>query len=521
MVGALTHFLVKERVANRGHSSCDARALFMTGPLWCFRTHGENFSVAEGLKRSRAASEVTAVDPSSVFVVKSLLYPLTAVLALYGCLVSLDRSLAGVNVLLAVLTFLGVAEFLEVPPVHGAQSFTSELHSFVELTSRWALVVGLILGLLHLSDLAGRFNEDFLLRWGIATPLALWLAQFTARHALIHSVKRGTPSRKAVIVGMTDLGVRLADMLGSDPLFRTKVLGFFEDRQPGAPGRFAAESPYAVLGKSGDLQRFVIGADVNVVYIALPIGREPRVLQMLEALRDSTVSIYFVPDLLMFHLIQPRFGLLGGIPLLAVRETPFYGIRGAAKRLFDMLIAATAVVVLAPVLLAVAVGVRLSSPGPIIFRQKRYGLDGKEILVYKFRSMRVTEDGETRFTQALRQDPRVTAFGAFIRRTSLDELPQLINVLQGTMSIVGPRPHVVSMNERYRRLIPSYMLRHKIKPGITGWAQINGHRGGDDLESMQKRIEFDLQYLRNWSLQLDLMIVAKTATLVWMDRKAY
>ena len=475
----------------------------------------------EGLKRNQVRCDVTAVDPSTLFIVKSLLYPVTSALTLYCCLLSLDESLAGPNILLAVLTFIGVAEFLEVPPVQGAQSLVSALRSLVDLAIRWALVASLILVLLRVSELAAQFDFAFLSRWALTTPLALWLAQLGARQLLIHSGKNSPPRRRAVIVGMTELGVSLANMLSGDPLLRTQVLGFFEDRQPGDPARVHADDSYRILGTSADVPRFVPGAEVTAVYIALPMRREPRVLQMLEALRNSTVSVYFVPDLVIFQLIQPRFDLVGGIPLLTVQASPFYGIRGVAKQVLDVLGAGTVIVLLAPVLLAVALGIRPSSPGPVIFKQKRYGLDGREILVYKFRSMRVMEDGESSFTQVSRQDPRVTPFGAFLRRTSLDELPQLFNVLQGTMSLVGPRPHVVSMNERYRRLIPSYMLRHKVKPGITGWAQIHGHRGGDDLESMQKRIEFDLQYLRRWSLQLDLVILARTIALVWMDRKAY
>ncbi|PZN26898.1 MAG: undecaprenyl-phosphate glucose phosphotransferase, partial [Proteobacteria bacterium] len=219
--------------------------------------------------------------------------------------------------------------------------------------------------------------------------------------------------------------------------------------------------------------------------------------------------------------VQPRFDLVNGVPVLAVCESPFYGVRGIAKRLIDIVIAVTALVLLSPVMLAIALAVRLTSPGPVIFKQTRYGLDGKEIVVYKFRSMRVTEDGRTRYTQVTRQDARVTRVGAFIRSTSLDELPQLFNVLEGSMSIVGPRPHAVAVNEQYRRLIPGYMVRHKVKPGITGWAQVNGFRGGDDLGSMRQRIAFDLEYLQNWSLALDLLIILRTAFVVWNDRHAY
>jgi len=478
-------------------------------------------SVHEQPESDVVSGEVTAADPASLFIVKSLLYPVTAVLTWIGCLISADLTLNGANFLLAVLTFAGTAELLRVPPLREGQSYILALRSFLDLVLRWALVAGLVLGLLHVAALTPRFSTGVLIRWAVATPLMLWVAQRVARYALLQSHKSTAPWRKAVIVGMTEPGVRLARTLDSDPLLRTQVLGFFEDRQLGDPARVAAEDRYQVLGKSADIPRFVPEARVGVVYIALPMRREPRVLHILEALRDSTASIYFVPDLGEFHLIQPRFDLLGGIPLLAVRESPFYGLRGISKRLFDVLVGGLATVLLAPVLLMISAAVHLTSPGPVIFRQKRYGLDGREITVYKFRTMRVMEDGETQFTQVARQDPRVTSLGAFLRRTSLDELPQLFNVLQGTMSLVGPRPHVVSMNERYRRLIPSYMLRHKVKPGITGWAQIHGHRGGDDLESMRKRIEFDLQYLRNWSLQLDLLIMARTVATVWADRHAY
>jgi putative colanic acid biosynthesis UDP-glucose lipid carrier transferase len=184
-------------------------------------------------------------------------------------------------------------------------------------------------------------------------------------------------------------------------------------------------------------------------------------------------------------------------------------------------IASLALLLLAPLLLLTAAAIRIDSPGPVFFRQKRYGLDGREIMVLKFRSMTVTEDGKAAFVAAARGDTRITRVGAFIRKTSIDELPQLMNVLEGSMSIVGPRPHAVAMNEHFRRAIPGYMVRHKVKPGITGWAQVNGYRGGDDLESMRKRIELDLAYMRHWSLWLDLRILFKTISVVWADRNAY
>jgi putative colanic acid biosynthesis UDP-glucose lipid carrier transferase len=202
-------------------------------------------------------------------------------------------------------------------------------------------------------------------------------------------------------------------------------------------------------------------------------------------------------------------------------ETPFFGYRAIAKRTTDVLISAAALLLAAPLMIVVALLVRLSSPGPIIFRQRRYGLNGEEIVVYKFRTMTVTDDGAT-IVQATKYDPRMTRIGRFLRRYSLDELPQLINVLEGPMSLVGPRPHAVAHNEHYRKLISGYMVRHKVKPGITGLAQVNGLRGETkNIEQMEQRIRFDLEYLRTWSLRLDLEILLKTILCVFNDAKAF
>jgi len=220
-------------------------------------------------------------------------------------------------------------------------------------------------------------------------------------------------------------------------------------------------------------------------------------------------------------LIQGRSGSVCGMPVISVCETPFTGSNGLVKRLSDILISLVILIFISPVLLLVSIAVKLGSPGPVIFRQRRYGLDGKQIVVYKFRSMTVTEDGKS-LQQATKHDSRVTPLGAFLRKSSIDEFPQFVNVLQGRMSIVGPRPHAVAHNEMYRKLIKGYMVRHKVKPGITGWAQVNGFRGETDtLDKMQGRIDYDLDYLRNWSLWLDLYIIFKTVRLVFKDQQAY
>ena len=248
---------------------------------------------------------------------------------------------------------------------------------------------------------------------------------------------------------------------------------------------------------------------------------QDRVDGLLEGLRDTTVSIYYIPDVRMIDMIQSRSFDIEGVPMIALCETPFTGRKAIIKRLSDIVLSILILILVSPVLLACAIAVKLSSPGPILFRQRRYGLDGEEINVYKFRSMTVCENGAD-VVQATRNDVRITPVGNFLRTKSLDELPQFFNVLQGRMSIVGPRPHAVAHNELYRTQVKGYMIRHKVKPGITGWAQVNGSRGETDtVDKMEKRIRYDLDYLRNWSLAMDLLIILKTVGVVIKDENAY
>jgi len=297
-----------------------------------------------------------------------------------------------------------------------------------------------------------------------------------------------------------------------------RFAGFFDDRNP---ARLGCDGSEQLIGKTDDLAAYVRAHAIDTIFITLPMASQPRIMKLLDELRDTTASVYFAPDIFLFDLIQARMDNIGSVPIVAVCETPFYGIAGLIKRASDIVIATLILILIAPVMLAIAVAVKLESPGPALFKQRRYGLDGKEIIVYKFRSMTVCEDGGV-IKQATKNDLRITRLGAILRKTSLDELPQFINVLQGRMSVVGPRPHAVAHNELYRKLIKGYMVRHKVKPGITGWAQVNGLRGETDtLDKMKARIEFDLAYLRNWSLRLDLSIILRTILVVLKDRHAY
>jgi putative colanic acid biosysnthesis UDP-glucose lipid carrier transferase len=463
---------------------------------------------------SRHAPGITPWDPSAVFVVKSLLYPLAATASLAAALWLAHEPFQHSYFLVAVIAFVATADLLDVAPLRHDVAGAASLGSFFNLTAHWLVVVAFIWALIGLSGMQDRFEPRVLMIWAAVTPPVLWISQLVAQKVL-RSVGAQHASRRAVIIGRNDLGHMLGQELLRDRSLRVDVLGFFDDRKPDGEG------DAGLLGDVSRLPQFILRNDVQLVYITWAMTREARILELLETLRDSTVSIYFVPDVSVSTLMQARVDFVNGIPVVAVCESPFYGMRGLAKRLCDIVISSAAILMLAPVFLAVIIGVRRSGAGPVIFRQRRYGLDGKEIVVYKFRSMTVTEDGDHTYTQVIRNDSRVTPFGAFIRKTSLDELPQLFNVLEGSMSLVGPRPHAVAVNEQYRRLISGYMVRHKVKPGITGWAQVNGFRGGDDLESMQRRVAADLEYLRNWSLGLDIAILLRTLALVWADRRAF
>src|SRR5258708_2034758 len=362
------------------------------------------------------------------------------------------------------------------------------------------------------------FNLHVILAWVLATPAALFATHLLMPVVLPRLLAAEGVQRVAVIAGGSELGRKLAERIQDTPYLGIRFAGFFDDR---SPARIGGVKPGEIIGSLSQLAEYAKTHRVDLIYITLPMASQPRILKLLEELRDTTASIYFTPDIFLFDLIQARMDTIGGIPAVAVCETPFYGISGLIKRASDIVLALAILALISPSMLAIAIGVKLSSPGPVLFKQRRYGVDGREIIVYKFRTMTVCEDGNV-IKQATRDDRRVTRFGAFLRRYSLDELPQFINVLQGCMSVVGPRPHAVAHNEMYRKLIRGYMIRHKVKPGITGLAQVSGMRGETDtLDKMTTRIEYDLAYLRSWSLQLDLQIVLKTILVVLKKQNAY
>jgi putative colanic acid biosynthesis UDP-glucose lipid carrier transferase len=295
----------------------------------------------------------------------------------------------------------------------------------------------------------------------------------------------------------------------SSPWLGMEIIGFFDDRTPDRlPEGLAAKTNLA--GTTDDLIARARTGEIDTIYMCLPLRAESRVNEMLRRLADSTASVYLVPDFFVFDLLHGRWSSLGDLPVISIFETPFYGVDGILKRIEDIVLGIGAIIVASPVMVLFAILIKLTSKGPVFFKQRRYGLNGEVIEVLKFRSMRVTEDGPV-VKQATKDDPRITPVGRFMRRTSIDELPQLFHVVSGKMSLVGPRPHAVAHNEEYRKRIQGYMLRHKVKPGLTGWAQVNGWRGETDtLEKMEKRIEHDLEYIRRWGIMFDIWIIFLT-----------
>jgi putative colanic acid biosynthesis UDP-glucose lipid carrier transferase len=386
------------------------------------------------------------------------------------------------------------------------------------IATGWGALVALLLLLGWASGGLGNFEPRALLAWILATPFALFAAHRLVPMFLPGLLAAEGLQRTAIIAGANSLGRDLGAHLRSRPLLGIRCAGYFDDR---GTSRDHGLEPEQNLGDLEQMAAYVRQHHIDMIYITLPMTSQPRILRLLEELRDTTASVYFAPDIFLYELIQARVETVGGMPVLAVCESPFYGLDGLIKRVSDMALATAILALIAPLMLAIAVAVKLTSSGTVLFKQRRYGLDGREIVVYKFRSMCVHEDGDV-VAQATRGDRRVTALGAFLRRYSLDELPQFINVLQGRMSVVGPRPHAVAHNEMYRKLIPSYMIRHKVRPGITGLAQVNGLRGETDtLEKMRARVECDLSYLRNWSLLLDLKIVLMTVVVLLQKQDAY
>jgi putative colanic acid biosynthesis UDP-glucose lipid carrier transferase len=417
----------------------------------------------------------------------------------------------------AVLLFLGTSG---VNHLYGSWRMDSLRSAAVAVLSNWFWTALLLVFFGFLTKTSSDYSRTTIGFWFVLAPLFLVLSRVALHAALSTARVFGRNTRTFAIAGRTKLGLYVAEKISKMPWLGLQFVGYFDARDA---ARDDDDTPHhlSLTGSFDQLVGMARAGKIDYIYITLPMRAENRIVELANALSDTTASVYMVPNLFVFDLMQSKISTLDGLPMVSLHETPFYGIDSWVKRVEDVLVASTILLFIALPMLLIAMGVKLTSPGPVLFKQRRYGLNGAVVEVWKFRSMSVAEDG-AEVTQATKNDPRVTPFGAFLRRTSLDELPQFFNVLQGTMSVVGPRPHAIAHNEQYRGLVRGYMLRHKVRPGITGLAQVRGWRGETEtLEKMTMRVRSDLEYVEKWSLWIDVKIILQTVFKGFFSKNAY
>jgi putative colanic acid biosynthesis UDP-glucose lipid carrier transferase len=423
--------------------------------------------------------------------------------------------------LVSVVVFLLVSQ---LTGLHRRADIGTADHEISNIAATWTLSVLVLAVLGFVTRYSDQVARSVMLTWIVLAPALIGLARMCLRIVQQGLLRRGVGVRRVAIAGLNDLGQQTFANIADQPSLGLNVIGFYDDRDVSRDEEDGSHPSAQNQTLTGDLSELVESArrgEIDTVLITLPMRAEDRIKYILDKLSDSTVSVYIVPDFFVFELLHSRWTSMGGLPAVSVFENPLFGVDGVVKRIADLMIAGVALIAAAIPMTMIAIAVKLSSPGPVFFRQRRYGLDGREILVWKFRSMRTCDNGSV-VKQATKGDPRITPLGAILRKTSLDELPQLFNVIEGSMSLVGPRPHANAHNEQYRSLIRGYMLRHKVKPGITGLAQVNGCRGETEtIDKMERRIEWDHDYIRSWSLWLDIKIMLKTLTVVWKQEEAY
>ncbi len=424
------------------------------------------------------------------------------------------------TVTVTVIALLVFGFAAEVTGLYRPYRMESVLREIKDALLAWSAVPAALLAFWFFSKTSAQYSRVATTFWFALAPLFLCGLRLAARLGLRVLRAQGHNSRRVAILGCTQDAERLAEALDDLPWLGLKLQGIYDDRSE--KRRHLPKHPRCkVLGTSEELVKLCRQGALDVVYVALPLRAELRTASILSTLTDTTVTVYMVADFLYYNLLRAHWSQVGGIPVVSVHNSPFEGVVGWVKRVEDLVLGSLIVLITALPMLLIAIAIKVSSPGPIFFRQWRYGLCGKKIRILKFRTMTVCEDGPN-VKQVSKNDSRVTRIGRFLRRTSLDEFPQFLQVLTGELSLVGPRPHAVAHNEQYRTLIHGYMLRHMVKPGITGWAQVNGWRGETaELEKMEQRVHHDLEYIRNWNLLLDLKIIFLTVFGSKKGRNAY
>ena len=417
--------------------------------------------------------------------------------------------------LVACLAYLFSAEMLWLYRSWRAGSMKEIL--FVATISH-VLMMAAVVGWMFVSKSSEDYSRLTITLWFSLSWLVSCCWRMALRYFLFAVRRKGRNSRAVGIIGANNTAVELTSEIRRTPETGFNIVGVYDDREP---DRIDMPEGLQLLGQINQVYHDVLTGEVDTVFITLPMTANKRIEKILQVLGDTPAQVHLVPNFFVYNLLHSRICNVGELQTVSVFDSPMKGAMNFLKRMEDIVLASAILSIIAIPMLLIAAAVKLTSKGPIIFKQNRYGMDGKKIKVWKFRSMTVTEDGD-KVTQASKNDSRFTPIGAFLRRTSLDELPQFINVLQGTMSVVGPRPHAVAHNEMYRKKVEYYMLRHRIKPGITGWAQINGWRGETDtVDKMKMRVQYDLDYIKNWSLWLDFKIVLFTVFKGFVGKNAY
>lgn len=421
------------------------------------------------------------------------------------------------------LLFFGMLSVLmfQTLGVYSEEIFSNRLR-FRVMFFAWTAAFCLLLFMHQALELFRYISLPFLVFWFAFSLAAFGVERLLLLAVFRYLIKRGHFLQTAVIVGGTENGIRLAEYLLRGQDIRSGLLGFIDDRMGRMPATLAG---LPVIGNSSQLEKMIREERVTQVLVALPWSAENRIGQIVRDLRRLPVNVLLVPDMIAFRHAHNRITPVGGLPMFNVSQMPLSGWSPLIKRLEDLVLAGLAIIALLPLMLILAVIIKLDSPGPVLFRQKRYGYNNRLIEVFKFRSMFYHQSDANAERQTTRNDDRVTRVGRFIRKTSLDELPQLFNVLLGSMSMVGPRPHATATKAAgvlFEDAVEQYSARHRVKPGITGWAQINGYRGETDtLEKIEKRVEYDLEYIESWSVWFDLYILFRTLPALVLTKEAY
>lgn len=389
---------------------------------------------------------------------------------------------------------------------------------FGRLISSWALVLLAGLFFSFLIHRVGDLSRLWLFYWYLTGITFLALYRVVIYFSLRFLRKKGFNTKRVVIVGYGQTGQEMHKRALRQDGYGYEVVGIHADDEDAVN----LNTPSIAHIKTLDgIQDYVTANHIHEIWITLPISASAQLQELQYLLRNALIDVRWVPDTLGLQMLNNRMVDFLGLPTVDLNRPVSHGLRGSIKHMLDKVFAAVALTGLAPLFAVIAACIKYASPGPVFFKQARLGLNGKQFMVYKFRTMKLHQEHD-KVTQATQNDPRITPIGQFLRRTSLDELPQFINVLLGDMSVVGPRPHALQHNEMYEEILDLYMVRHRVKPGITGWAQIHGLRGETDtLDKMEKRVQYDLYYIQNWSFLMDFRILIWTAFKGWSGKNAY